>query len=639
MSSTGLSCLDLHSVGLLESALKHPPSALTDLQIDLTLKEDLCQIPKDVEKTSEDIEPIKKEKELNQSEKDSDSHHIQKNTQRNDHPKKDEVALSSQTDLSKMSSTGLKTYHTMSTKKTPNQSLKTQTSLIEESIPMNSQLIFISAEVSPWSKTGGLGDVAGTLPLALADRGHRVMVVTPKYMNGQTDHLYDNTKDSGCSVVLDLGHGGQQSIKYYTYRKGDVDFVFVDHPCFHRQGTPYGDDYGTFKDNSFRYAILSMAACEAPLVLELTTSISWSETKYGEEVVFLANDWHTALVPVYLTAKYRPHGVFESASCILAIHNLAHQGIESPAMFHNLGIPESHYGIMEWVANDGFISMNILKGGLVTADRIITVSCMHAFDMLTTQGSMGLHPIIQCRQNVMNGIINGIDYNEWNPETDIYIAQQYSTQDLTGKEKCKLSLQRELEFRTSLKIPLIGYVGRLDYQKGPDLVLEALPWMISNRCQLVMLGTGDPIIEAEMKEAEQRYKGSFSAQVRFSVPLSHRIIAGCDFILVPSRFEPCGLTQQFAIRYGTIPIAHATGGLMDTIEDFCPFGETMGTGFLFRKPDAEHLIRAVDRAIETFRTNPEGWKTLQNGMTQDFTWSRPATAYETVIKTCIQQTK
>lgn len=175
-------------------------------------------------------------------------------------------------------------------------------------------------------------------------------------------------------------------------------------------------------------------------------------------------------------------------------------------MFHNLGIPESHYGVMEWVANDGFISMNILKGGLVTADRIITVSCMHAFDMLTPQGSMGLHPIIQCRQKVMNGIINSIDHEEWNPKTDVYIAQKYGPDDLSGKVKCKLSLQRELEFRTNSKTPLIGYVGRLDYQKGPDLVLEALPWMMSNRCQVVMLGTGDPLIEEEMKAAQEKYK-------------------------------------------------------------------------------------------------------------------------------------
>ncbi|XP_027338444.1 soluble starch synthase 1, chloroplastic/amyloplastic isoform X1 [Abrus precatorius] len=498
-------------------------------------------------------------------------------------------------------------------------------------------IVFVTAEAAPYSKTGGLADVCGSLPIALAARGHRVMVVSPRYIHGTSE-------DDKLSDAVDLDRikvycfGGAQEVGFFhEYRQG-VDWVFVDHPSYHRPGNPYGDKYGTFGDNQFRFTLLCHAACEAPLVLSL------GGFSYGENCLFLVNDWHASLVPVLLAAKYRPHGVYKDARSILVIHNIAHQGVEPAITYSNLGLPPEWRGALEWVfptwarmhALDTGEAVNFLKGAIVTADRIVAVSKGYSWEITTTEGGHGLHELLSSRRSILTGITNGIDVTEWDPSSDEHIACNYSADDLSGKAKCKISLQKELGLPVRPDCPLIGFIGRLDYQKGIDLIRLAIPELIEDDVQFVMLGSGNPIYEDWMRETESAYRNKFRGWVGFNVPISHKITAGCDILLMPSAFEPCGLNQLYAMRYGTIPVVHETGGLRDTVQNFNPFaeeGDGEGTGWTFSPLTKDSMLTALRYAIQTYNEYKSSWEGLMiRGMTRDYTWVNAATQYEQIIE-------
>lgn len=503
----------------------------------------------------------------------------------------------------------------------------------------NMNIVFVSSEAAPWSKTGGLGDVVGSLPSALASRGHRVMVVVPRYINGVTDALYDDAQETTCKVNIDMGYVcGRHEVGYFHLRKDNVDWVFVDHPVFQRAGSPYGDEAGAFGDNQFRFTLLSLAGCEAPLNLELQGSV------YGEKCVFVANDWHAGMVPVYLAAKYRPHGVYRDARSILCIHNLSHQGVEPATTYGNFGLPGEWYGALEWVFPewarahelDKGEAVNILKGATVTADRLMTVSQGYAWEITTPEGGWGLDHLLRSRQHVLNGVTNGVDYTEWNPETDKLIEKTFSYADLFGKALCKEALQKQLGLPCRPNAPVICFIGRLDHQKGPDLVRDSLAEMVGMDAQIIMLGSGDVEIERWMRWAETAYPDSFRGWVGFSVPTAHKLIAGADILLMPSRFEPCGLNQLYAMRYGTVPVAHSTGGLRDTIDDFNPFAKGKlgtGTGWTFSPAEKWAMLGALEIAVDTYRHHKDSWAGIQQrGMTQDFTWGHSAEQYEQIFE-------
>ncbi|GJW04536.1 soluble starch synthase 1, chloroplastic/amyloplastic [Tanacetum coccineum] len=479
---------------------------------------------------------------------------------------------------------------------------------LAESTPtkVTHNIVFVTSEAAPYSKTGGLGDVCGSLPIALAARGHRVMVVTPRYLSGgPSDKKFASAVDLGCRIKVSCSGGVQDVAFFHEYRAG-VDWVFVDHPSFHRPGNPYGDAYGAFGDNQFRFTLLCHAACEAPLVLPL------GGFTYGEKCLFLANDWHAGLVPVLLAAKYRPYGVYKDARSIVVIHNLAHQGVEPASTYSNFGLPPEWYGALGWVfptwarthALDTGEAVNILKGAIVTADRILTVSQGYSWEITTPEGGNGLDELLTSRKTVVNGITNGIDITEWNPSLDEHLPSHYSLDDLTGKIECKIALQRELGLPVRPDVPLIGFIGRLDYQKGIDIILSGAPDLLQDDVQFVMLGSGEKQYEDWMRATEATFKDKFRGWVGFNVPISHRITAGCDILLMPSRFEPCGLNQLYAMRYGTIPVVHGTGGL-----------------------------GALWIAIETYRKHKPSWAGLmKRGMERDYSWDNAAVKYEEVFK-------
>eukprot|EP00191_Tetraselmis_sp_GSL018_P001478 CAMPEP_0177599634 /NCGR_PEP_ID=MMETSP0419_2-20121207/13107_1 /TAXON_ID=582737 /ORGANISM="Tetraselmis sp., Strain GSL018" /LENGTH=669 /DNA_ID=CAMNT_0019092399 /DNA_START=189 /DNA_END=2198 /DNA_ORIENTATION=- len=515
----------------------------------------------------------------------------------------------------------------------------------EEAAQNVMDIVFVTSEVAPWSKTGGLADVAGSLPVALSKRGHRVMVVAPRYLNGVTDARYSEAEDTGSRVTFNLGVCGDQTVGYFHQHTNGVDFVFVDHPCFHRSGNPYGDEAGTFGDNQFRFCLLSLAACEAPLNLHIGGYKHGSPPgfPYGDKCVFVANDWHAGMVCCYVAARYRPYGVYNDARTVLAIHNLMHQGVEPATTYGQLGMPSDWYGALEWVFPehmrahelDKGEAVNIMKGAMVTADRIMTVSQGYAWEITTPEGGFLLDGLLRTRQHQLNGVANGIDMVEWNPATDSHIPANYSVDDMSGKRTCKEELQRELGLNVNPDIPLVGFIGRLDSQKGPDLFLDAV-WGLRHRdVQMVMLGSGVPALEGRMREMEREFPDHFRGWVGFSIPVAHRIIAGADIIIMPSRFEPCGLNQLYAMAYGTIPVAHATGGLRDTIEDFNPFAKGKlgaGTGWTYSPNTVEALLSACDNALTTYRSHHESWTALQvRAMSQDLSWNRAAKQWEQVF--------
>lgn len=494
--------------------------------------------------------------------------------------------------------------------------------------------------------------MCGSLPQALVARGHRVMVIAPKYQNGsKSDVLYEGAFDTCVKAKLGC-FGGEQEVGYFHQMKNGVDYVFVDHPSFHRKGGLYGDSYGVYGDNQFRFTLLSHAACEAPLQLPFAECGGY----YGQDVVFVANDWHAGLVPTLVASKYRPHGVYKDARTICAIHNILHQGAEPSTTFPNLGVPNEWYGALEYQypehmraheLDEGRV-VNILKGAIATSDRVLTVSQGYAYEITTPEGGQGMEGLLLSRQNRLDGIANGIDMDEWNPEADADCAAAFTVTDMSGKLECKRALQKELGLPQRDDVPLMGFIGRLDWQKGPDLLQNALHDMMREDVQVVMLGSGLPELEDFMRWAESTYPDKFRGWVGFSVPMAHRITAGCDILLMPSRFEPCGLNQLYAMRYGTLPIAHATGGLKDTITAYNAFGdadkvlagtadynqgEGVGTGWLFKDMNADALMWAVRSACDVYRSEPKMWRAMQTqAMTQDLSWDNAATKWEKVFE-------
>uniref|UniRef100_A0A8R7VFQ9 Starch synthase, chloroplastic/amyloplastic n=2 Tax=Triticum urartu TaxID=4572 RepID=A0A8R7VFQ9_TRIUA len=497
-------------------------------------------------------------------------------------------------------------------------------------------IVFVTGEAAPYAKSGGLGDVCGSLPIALAARGHRVMVVMPRYLNGSSDKNYAKALYTAKHIQIPC-FGGSHEVTFFHEYRDNVDWVFVDHPSYHRPGSLYGDNFGAFGDNQFRYTLLCYAACEAPLILELGGYI------YGQNCMFVVNDWHASLVPVLLAAKYRPYGVYRDSRSTLVIHNLAHQGVEPASTYPDLGLPPEWYGALEWVfpewarrhALDKGEAVNFLKGAVVTADRIVTVSQGYSWEVTTAEGGQGLNELLSSRKSVLNGIVNGIDINDWNPTTDKCLPHHYSVDDLSGKAKCKAELQKELGLPVREDVPLIGFIGRLDYQKGIDLIKMAIPDLMREDVQFVMLGSGDPVFEGWMRSTESSYKDKFRGWVGFSVPVSHRITAGCDILLMPSRFEPCGLNQLYAMQYGTVPVVHGTGGLRDTVETFNPFGAKgeEGTGWAFSPLTVDKMLWALRTAMSTFREHKPSWEGLmKRGMTKDHTWDHAAEQYEQIFE-------
>ncbi|XP_062222037.1 soluble starch synthase 2-2, chloroplastic/amyloplastic-like [Phragmites australis] len=483
-------------------------------------------------------------------------------------------------------------------------------------------VIVVASECSPFCKTGGLGDVVGALPKALARRGHRVMVVIPRY--GE----YAEARDLGVRRRYKVAGQDSEVTYFHSYIDG-VDFVFLEAPPFrHRHNDIYG---GERMDVLKRMILFCKAAVEVPWYAPC------GGTVYGDgNLVFIANDWHTALLSVYLKAYYRDNGLMQYTRSVLVIHNIAHQGRGPVDDFFNFDLPEHYIDNFKLYDPVGGDHSNVFAAGLKMADRVVTVSHGYLWELKTSEGGWGLHDIINQNDWKLHGIVNGIDMREWNPAVDVHLHSDgytnYTFETLdTGKRQCKAALQRQLGLQERDDVPLIGFIGRLDHQKGVDIIADAMPWIAGQDVQLVMLGTGRPDLEDMLRRCEAEHNGKVRAWVGFSVPMAHRITAGADILLMPSRFEPCGLNQLYAMAYGTVPVVHAVGGLRDTVAPFDPFGDA-GLGWTFDRAEANRMIDALGHCLNTYRNYKESWRGLQaRGMSQDLSWDHAAELYEDVL--------
>lgn len=488
--------------------------------------------------------------------------------------------------------------------------------------PNAMKVVLVGAECAPWSKTGGLGDVMGALPKALSRRGHRVMVVAPRY--GE----YAEGWETGVRRQMRI-FGGDQEIGYFHGYIDGVDYVFVDHSCFHHLGDNiYGGDRMQI---AFRCALLCKAALEA------VWHVPCGGTHYGDDnLVYIANDWHTALLPVYLQAHYRDYGQMTYARSLLVIHNIAHQGRGPMAELGPFEVPPSYTELFRLDDPIGGEHMNIMKAGIITAHRVVAVSHGYAWECQTPEGGWGLDQILRDSSWKFRGIVNGMDYSEWSPQHDVHLQtdgyQNYSQENLReGKAKCKEALQRELGLPVGAHIPMLGFIGRLDYQKGVDLIHENHGWMMGEGVQLILLGSGRADLEQALREMEEHRQDQCRGWVGFSVRMAHRITAGCDILLMPSRFEPCGLNQLYAMAYGTVPVVHAVGGLRDTVKPYNPY-DNSGTGWTFNCADPGNFRDAIGNALYTYREFRDSFEAIQKrGMEQDLSWDHAAEKYEEVL--------
>lgn len=486
----------------------------------------------------------------------------------------------------------------------------------------NLSVLFSAAEAAPFVKVGGLGDVAGALPRALEARGHDVRMVLPRYY-AIDRHRY-GLHPLPRPLAVPMGIIGVLSCPVLEGRLPDsgVPVYFLDHEALYGREGIYGSGHEGFMDNDNRFVFLSRATLELCRMLDMAPDL------------IHVHDWHTAAVPIFMNTLYRHDRHVGDAASVLSIHNLQYQGNFYPGLMDVLGIGWEHFTFLE-LEKDG--QTNLLKGGLCHATKLSTVSEGYSREIQTPEFGWGLDGAVRERSGDLVGILNGVDYAEWNPESDPFIPARYSSDDLSGKRICKWELQRHFGLPERPDAPLFGMVSRLVRQKGIDVLAAAIHRLLEYDLQLVLLGTGEPWTHFYFSDIAARYPEKFRCHIGFSNPLAHRIEAGCDFCLMPSAFEPCGLNQMYSLRYGTVPVVRAVGGLNDSVEQFSERNLT-GTGFKFRALTPDALVDTVGWAVWTWYQNRPGMERLiSNGMARRFTWGVAAEKYEQLYYRAVEK--
>lgn len=482
---------------------------------------------------------------------------------------------------------------------------------MSDTTPSKLHIAFASAEAAPFVKTGGLGDVAGSLPHALKAAGADVVVFVPRYDTIAQE--YKDRMEHLCDFYVPLGWRNEYCGLERLNHEG-VDYLFVDNERYFSRGYPYG-----FFDDGERFAYFSKAIVEALQYLPHTLDNFTCD-------VLHCNDWHTAMAPVFLREFYQALPLYQNVKTVFSIHNIAFQGQYSAKVLNDiLGL--AHIPAAAFQLTCGPDAVNYMQGALNYTDAITTVSPTYAEEIKTPDFGEHLDGILRRRAPILQGIVNGIDTTAFDPTTDPRIAANYSVQDRAGKAECKARLQQELGLEVRDDRPLMVMVTRLTRQKGMDLVTYALDRILSGGVQVAVLGTGDAEYENALRYFEGKYPGTMAARIQFDPALSQRMYAGADLFLMPSLFEPCGLSQMIAMRYGTLPIVRETGGLKDTVIPYNQYtGE--GTGFSFTHFNGDEMADAVFRAARLFWDNRDAFNGLvENAMKADFSWKRSADAY------------
>jgi starch synthase len=477
-------------------------------------------------------------------------------------------------------------------------------------------ILLATSEAVPFAKTGGLADVCGALPIELARLGHQAAVIMPSYRRARYCGI--PIEPLGIDFIVPIGSkmvAGHLSKSYLP--GGTVPVYLVEQDQYFDRDQLYGVESKDYIDNCERFVFFSRAVLETIRLLDLPVD------------VLHVNDWQTGLVPAYLRIEYHDVPRYRRIATLMTIHNIAFQG----QFWHwDMLLTGLDWKYFNWRQMEFHGKLNLLKTGMVFADSLNTVSPRYAQEIQTAPLGSGLEGVLQYRREVLSGILNGMDASEWNPATDPHLAAKYDAGSVAvGKPVCKAALQKELGLPQRAEVPLIGTVGRLTDQKGFDLIGEVIPrWVQTSDAQWAILGTGQPKYHRLLEGLAQRHPDRIAVRLEFSNPLAHRIEAGADMFLMPSRFEPCGLNQLYSLKYGTVPVVRATGGLADTITGFGAATATAGqaNGFSFEEYSPLALSETLRAACDVYYQRPAVWKQLiDTGMRQDWSWAASAKKY------------
>jgi len=470
-------------------------------------------------------------------------------------------------------------------------------------------ILFAASEIFPFSKTGGLADVAGAFSKVLASFGNNVTVITPAYKSVLDAHL--PLKAEG--VIEVPISNNVEAASLLLFEEDSVRYVFIRNDKYFNREYLYSTPSGDYEDNAERFIFFSRAILEAAKALNVNAEIIHT------------NDWQCGLTNTYLKTLYKDVPAFAKTKSVFTIHNIAYHGLFWHWDMHLTGLGWEEF-IPEKLEFHGKI--NLLKAGIVYSDFITTVSETYAKEIQTPEYGYGLEGAIEARADVLKGIVNGADYNVWNPETDNLIPANYSVDSPDGKKICKEALQKRLGLEVRQKAPLMAMISRLTEQKGIDLLAAAAEDILSEGVQLVLLAFGESKYNTLFENLQKKYKKNLAVIIEFDEELAHIIEAGADIYLMPSKYEPCGLNQLYSMRYGTVPIVRNTGGLADTINDYAQHGVKSGTGFKFNEYSPDALLSSMRRATDMFLNDKESWRKLMvNGMKADWSWQRAAKEY------------
>ncbi|MBI1870006.1 MAG: glycogen synthase GlgA [Chlamydiae bacterium] len=479
-------------------------------------------------------------------------------------------------------------------------------------MPKKLKIVFAASEVHPFSKTGGLADVTGALPKALGELGHDVKIITPFYRS--TKKMNIDIRKFSKKIFVQLGDRVVEGDIATAKISENLEVLFIIKDEYYDRDEIYRTVQGDYKDNAERFIFFSKAILATLEELDLKVDI------------LHLHDWQTGLVSALLKTIESSNPFFTKSRTIFTVHNLAFQGLFWHYDMHMTNLP---WEVFTPEGIEFYGKMNLLKAGLVYSDCLTTVSRKYSEEIQTPEYGFGLEGVLLRRSKDLYGILNGVDYDEWSPEKDPEISSHYSLNRLAGKIECKKELLRLLNFNLPITTPLIGMISRLTDQKGFDILSEITDNLFSENVGLVLLGTGEEKCQKLFQEIAEKFPNKLKVKFDFDYPLSHQIEAGSDFFLMPSRFEPCGLNQIYSLKYGTIPIVRATGGLDDTIEDFNP--QTLeGNGFKFKDYSPQTLLEKLKKALEIYRNPSLFQQIIKNAMKCDFSWNVSARQYEEV---------
>jgi starch synthase len=468
-------------------------------------------------------------------------------------------------------------------------------------------ILMVASEATPFAKTGGLADVLGGLPPALQARGENVAVVMPAYRQNHYPHL---PREAYRNLRIPLGPGYLADVQQATER--NVTYYFVNCPPLYDRNGIYGDGPVDFPDNYMRFAVLSMAA------------IGVARYLFRPDIIH-NHDWQAALTPVYIREHFNADPHFLGVKQLFTIHNLGYQGLFPPQVLPEIALDGRLFNLDQL---EFFGKVNFLKGGIAWSDAVSTVSKGYAQEIQTKELGFGLDTFLR-KHGPITGILNGVDYSQWNPETDKHLERNYSSGDLSGKRECKRALLAEFGLPAgSLDRPIIGMVSRMTDQKGFDLIADVANSLIDQDLTLIVLGSGDPKYEKMLRLLEEFHRDKVGVLIGYDEALAHRIVAAADMFLVPSRYEPSGLTQMYSLRYGTVPVVRATGGLDEAIDE--------QTGFKFRDYSGVALLRIVQAALAAYRDQSRWTAMMRRGMQRDFSWNASAAKYLALYKRILE---